>query len=76
MERLVHSMKVKMTTAGTDEGRQIEWPEDWPVPRVGDPVSLPEGTLYVRTVVWYPAGSASTPEPFAYVVIVPGAIVR
>lgn len=46
-----------------------EWPEDWPVPRVGDSVTLADGsTVEVTCVAWYPYGE-DDPDPFVYVVL-------
>jgi hypothetical protein len=46
-----------------------EWPEDWPVPRVGDGVVNQEGErLTVTAVDWLPHGEDDS-EPFVYVVL-------
>lgn len=47
----------------------VEWPEGWPVPRVGDGVYAADGhPLTVKSVDWYPHGVAGS-EPFVYVVL-------
>ena len=49
--------------------RGVEWPEGWPVPRVGDGVYTVDGDpLVVRAVDWYPHGEDGS-EPFVYVVL-------
>lgn len=69
-------MKVKCSLVGlVDHHMTLEWPEGWPVPRVGDEVTLPgpdsELNLAVRAVDWYPKGDPDDggSEPFVYVVI-------
>lgn len=47
----------------------VTWPEGWPVPRVGDDLSLQDGTgLKIKAVDWYPMGEGDDPTPFVYVV--------
>ncbi len=48
-----------------------EWPDSWPVPAVGDAITLPriDVPLGVRAVDWHPEGEPGDPEPFARVVI-------
>jgi hypothetical protein len=62
-----------------DDGRPGErvpspqWPDGWPVPRIGDDVDL--GPLFdglslkVTVVDWFPAGEDDGDEPFVYVVL-------
>ena len=48
---------------------EIEWPEGWPIPRVGDEVySKNNDLLFVRHVCWYPHGEFGN-EPFIYIVL-------
>ena len=51
-----------------------EWPEGWPVPRVGDGiVNRQDETFKVTAVDWYPEGEYSEEpadqQPFVYVVV-------
>lgn len=47
------------------------WPKGWPVPPVDAEIDfLDIGTVFVRTVVWYPQGEGKH-EPFVYVVLGP-----
>lgn len=63
-------MNVVITTDG-EQPSEVEWPEGWPIPRVGDRVSLPESSepLSVRVVEWYPQGDEDHAEAFVYLVI-------
>jgi hypothetical protein len=48
-----------------------EWPDGWPIPRLGEYIELPSGDTYsVSTVAYYPQGDDEdeSPEPFIYVV--------
>lgn len=63
----------------TSEGKSVrhpapEWPESWPVPRIGDEVELADGfTAKVEHVIWYPHGEFGDQDeparPFVYVVL-------
>lgn len=45
------------------------WPNNWPVPRVGDDVVLKDGrSLKVSAVDWFPHGEDGS-EPFVYIVL-------
>lgn len=62
-------MKVTTTVVGVLERFKVPWPDGWPPPHEGDVVETAHGPLYVRTVVWYPAGNDEGGEPFVYVVL-------
>ena len=64
-------MKVQISVVGIAPRPDIEWPEDWPVPTVGDEIEFDAYTLFVRHVVWYPNGDleSESKEPFVYVVV-------
>ena len=51
-------MKIRIVTwNGPAEGIEFDWPEGWPMPRVGELVNVHEhsGTAYVVTeLCWYP----------------------
>jgi len=67
-------MKVVVTAVGfKTRSSDITWPKDWPIPRVGDDVDIPNfpEVSSVRTVVWYPIGNEDDPEPFVYLVLGP-----
>lgn len=72
MRAMSDAVKVEFHTPyrSNGEGRQkVEWPEGWPVPRIGDDVGTRDGGfLKVRAVVWYPHGEDGS-EPFAYVIL-------
>jgi hypothetical protein len=55
----------------------IDWPEGWSIPRVGDEITIPKlpEVSHVRTVVWYPEGDEEANEPFVYVVVGPRNVV-
>lgn len=57
-------------TQGTGREPEPDWPEDWPVPRVGDEITLPNyRTLLVKHVVMFPHGSEHDRESFIYIVL-------
>lgn len=68
-------MKVNVRLVGMKlRDRHVEWREDWPPPRVGEPVYLLDGeALQVRSVAWYPEGDREDHpimrEPFVHVVV-------
>lgn len=65
-------MKVDVSLVGhIDHARRITWPENFPIPRVNEEVTLREGdTFFVRHVVYYPEGEDGA-APFVYLVIGP-----
>jgi hypothetical protein len=65
-------MKVITTLVGNPEkDRTLDWPATLPLPREGESVELPWGSIYVRTVAWYPLGEDEISEPFVYLVLGP-----
>lgn len=67
-------MKIQISTVGLLNRVNIDWPEGWPVPQKGAAIDHPEaGSLFVRTVIWYPQGAEDEDisEPFVYVVVGP-----
>ena len=63
--------KVMITIPGNfdDAIPEIEWPEDWPIPREGETVYSKNGdSLIVKHVIWYPQGEDGS-DPFVYVVL-------
>lgn len=64
-------MKVRINVVGEHRGTDIEWPEGWPVPVEGQEIQIPNGTIFIRQVVWYPLGEDDSVEPFIYVVVGP-----
>jgi hypothetical protein len=50
------------------ERYEVEWPDDWPIPNIGDVVMAKDKTaMVVKHIVWYPYGEDG-PEPFIYLV--------
>lgn len=49
----------------------LRWPAGWPIPRVGDKVSIPRAPwpLVVREVDWLIEGTELSPEPRVLVVL-------
>jgi hypothetical protein len=65
-------IRVKVTVVGDRERPTVVWPDGWPPPREGETVELPDVTLTVRRVVWYPVDDPEDlDEPFVYVVLGP-----
>lgn len=69
-------MKVIISVTGVaDRTLSVHWPKDWPPPREGEQIELgiPEGTLTVRHVVYYPLVGVMANEivPVVYVVAGP-----
>ena len=65
------SRPVKVRVIGYGNASQmLSWPEDWPVPSLGEQVALQDGISYaVTTVIHYPEGlDADAPKPYIYVV--------
>lgn len=63
--------KVITTIVGNfdDAIPEVDWPEDWPIPREGETVYSKDGDgLSVKHVVWYPHGDDGS-EPHIYIVL-------
>lgn len=57
------------TLPGVYRDTEVAWPDDWPVPRADESISLSDGTrLRIRTIDWCPQGTEEDPEPVVYVV--------
>jgi hypothetical protein len=68
-------MKVQLSAVGvTKHDVDLNWPADWPIPRVDDDIDIPDlpEVSSVRAVCWFPKGSEDSNEPFVYIVIGPG----
>lgn len=64
-------IKVQITSVASS-GAEIKWPAGWPIPPEDSQIDHPTaGTLWVRTVIWYPHGDVEDPEPFVYIVVGP-----
>lgn len=46
-----------------------EWPDNWPIPRLGENVKLKDGRMFVVSAIdWFPQGE-DDPEPFVHIVL-------
>lgn len=63
-------MKIKMVTSGLINNPEIEWPEGWPPPAVGDSIQAFGNKMYVWYRTWYPA-AVDNQEPYVYIVLGP-----
>ena len=64
-------MNIKISVTGMHPRPDIVWPEGWPMPRIGEEVTIGEHNLFVRHVDYYPLGDLEEKDPFIYVVIGP-----
>lgn len=64
-------MKIQVVCTIDGDDRQVEWPAGWPVPRVGDAVTLPDypQALVVTQIDWAPEGDRPDGEPMVWVVV-------
>ncbi len=64
-------MKVICNIVGFNERLSLEWPKDFPIPNPDSQIEYKGHSMFVREVVWYPAGDSQNETPFVYIVMGP-----